>query len=318
MSIKGKSGRISPFAALYSVFGLLIISVPFRMYQLLNVVESETGFYKRIDWSVYLMYAVGAVAIILPLVLVAVTKNIPASKSPFRKNKFLASASIIFAIGIVIDVAAAFSQFVINIKSFYEIGKSAFGALNPTQIPLLIESVTGVFAVIYILLFGISYIDGRTTYSHYKFLALTPIFWAMSRLIIRFLTKIAYVNVSDLMLELFGIAFMMIFLLSFARISSELSNEKAMRNAFVTGSISVFFLATANLPRLLMLVTGNGGKLPLTYGFSLCDFGFVLFVTAYMINAVKYSRENDSREFKKNSKKDETSVMTTDEDFLTE
>ena len=176
----------------------------------------------------------------------------------------------------------------------------------------------GVFAAIYMLIFGISYIDGRTTYSQYKFMAITPLFWAMSRIVLRFVRKIAYVNVSDLMLELFMLAFMMIFLLNFARISSGLANSKAMRTVFASGFVSIFFCTVTNLPRLLMVLTANGKALPDEYPFSLCDLGFAIFAFAYIINAMKYAKENDALELLGEENKSEPDIMETDDNFLSE
>ena len=167
-------------------------------------------------------------------------------------------------------------------------------------------------------MFGISYIDGRTTYSQYRFLAITPLFWCMSRIVLRFLRKIAYINVSDLMLEIFMLAFMMIFLLAFARICAGLSNDKAMRSLFASGSVAIFFAAAANLPRLIMLVTGNISALPDEYGFSLCDLGFALFAFAYMVNAVKCAKETDSAELLGEQTEDKKEEMETDDNFLSE
>lgn len=317
MKLKGKYEKINPLYSLYISFGLMAAAVLFRMYQLLNIIESETGFYKTKDWSVYVMYALCILAIIVPYVLTFLAKNVPASKSPFRKNIFMAVSSFIFGAGIVLDVVSSLSSFLINAKSFKAVGLSAMGTIDQGQIALLIETVFGVLAAIYIIVFGISYIDGRTTYSQYKFLAITPLFWAMSRIVIRFVKKIAYINVSDLMLELFLLAFMMIFLLSFARISSDLANSQAMRTVFSSGFVCIFFCMTANLPRLLMILTANGAKVPDEYPLSICDLGFAIFCFAYIINAVKCSRENDSRELSGEEVK-ENDIMETDDNFLSE
>lgn len=318
MKIKGKYEKIKPLSSLYTVLGVLVLAVPLRMYQLLSIIEEDTGFYKNVDWSVYVMYALGVTAIIVPYILTNLSKNIPASKSPYRRNKLLAAASIIFAIGIVIDVISAFSSFFINIKSFTAAEISLMVTLNQGQIPLLIEAVIGVFAAIYMLVFGISYIDGRTTYSQYKFLAITPLFWCMSRIVLRFVRKIAYVNVSDLMLEIFMLAFMMIFLLAFARISSGLSAGTAMRSLFSSGFVCIFFCTTANLPRLIMVLTGNMSRLPDEYPFSLCDLGFALFAFAYILNAIKCAKENDSAELLKKSSSESPKEAEIDDNFLSE
>ncbi len=317
MKIIGKYEKINPLYSLYVILGLVAVAVPFRMYQLLNIVEDDTGFYKVVDWSVYLMYALGVLAIVVPYILVMLAKNVPASKSPFKKNKFLAVASFVFAVGIIFDVVSSLSTFLINAKSFSNVGISIMGTVDQAQIPLLIESIFGIFAAIYIIIFGISFIDGRTTYSQYKFMALSPLFWSMSRIVIRFVRKIAYVNVSDLMLELFAITFIMIFMLSFARICSGLANSKAMRTLFASGFVGVFFSVVANLPRLLMVLTGNANALPDEYPFALCDFGFAIFAFAYIVNVVKCAKTNDSAELL-GEDVEAHDEMETDDNFLSE
>ncbi len=317
MKITGKYEKINPLLGLYTAVGLLAASLPVRLYQLLNIVEANTGFYKVHDRSVFVMYILAAAAIIVSYAVSLLAKNVPASKSPFRRNKILALASIVFGVGIVLDVVSSASKFIINARNFTAAGISFLGTADQGQIPLLLETVLGVLAAIYILVFGISYIDGRTTYSQYRFLAITPFFWAMTRLIMRLISKIAYVNVSDLMLEIFGIAFMMIFFMSFARISAGLSNNKAMRSVFSSGAVSLFLLATANLPRLLLLLSGNSAKIPAEFGFSLCDLAFAFFAAAYIINAYKCAKENDSKELVTEQPEPQTD-METDDNFLSE
>lgn len=317
MKITGKNEKLNPLLGLYIAAGLLIAAIPVRLYQLLTIIEQDTGFYKAVDRSVYVMYALAAAAVIASYGIAVLAKNIPASKSPYRRNKFLALTSILLGVGIVLDVVSAASTFIIKARNFMSAGISILGTADQGQIPILFEAVLGIFAAIYLLVFGISYIDGRTTYSQYKFLAITPFFWSISRLVGRLISKIAYVNVSDLMLEIFGIAFMMIFFMSFARISSGLSNKKAMRSVFASGAVSAFLLGTANIPRLLMLVSGNGNKITSGYGLSFCDLVFVFFAVAYIINAYKCAKENDSKELAEEEERPETD-MEIDDNFLSE
>lgn len=317
MKITGKYEKINPLLGLYIAAGLLIAAIPVRLYQLLNIIEQDTGFYKAVDRSVYVMYILAALALLASYGVSVLAKNIPASKSPYRKNKFLAVTSIVLGVGIVLDVVSAVSDFIIKARSFVSAGISFLGTADQGQIPILCEAVLGVFAAIYLLVFGISYIDGRTTYSQYKFLAITPFFWSIARLVTRLISKIAYVNVSDLMLEIFGIAFMMIFFMSFARISSGLSNKKAMRSVFASGAVGAFLLGTANVPRALMLISGNSGKITAGYPLSLCDLAFVFFAAAYIINAYKCAKENDSAELAEEAETVQTD-METDDNFLSE
>lgn len=295
MKIVGRYEKIKPLNVLYVVLGLLCVAAPVRTYQLLSIIEPDTGFYKAVDWSVYLMYALAFLAVIVPYAVVMLGKNIPASRSTEGKSKLLGASSVIFAVGIMIDVVSSFSVFLTSLNSADIVNAS-------NKFPLMLEGLFGVLAAIYMLIFGISYIDGRTAYSKLKFLALTPLFWSVARIVLRFMRKIAYVNISDLMLELFSIAFMMLFLLAFARISSGLSANKAMRSLFASGFVCIFLCTVTNLPRLILLITGNGAFLPEGYPFSFCDFAFAFFAFAYIVKALRSASLNDGGELAENEK----------------
>lgn len=305
MKIKGSLEKINPLYSLFVVAGLLCVAIPFRTYQLLFLVESDTGFYKEINWSVYLMYALCFLAVLVPYVLTLLAKNVPESRAVYRKNKLLAVSAFVFGVGVLADAVTAFSTLILTLEGFY----TAEISIAPT----VLQGVFGILSAIYIMIFGISYIDGKTTYSRYKLLALSPLVWSVARLIIRFVKKISYVNVSDLMLELFAIAFMMLFFLSFARISSGLSNKKSMRSLWSAGFAAAFFCATANLPRFIAVITGNGNALPQEYPFALCDLGFAFFAVCYIVNSMKTAENNDALELIDEAEEDIPPVL--DETF---
>lgn len=306
MKIRGSSEKINPLYSLYVIAGLLCVAIPFRTYQLLSLVESETGFYKEVNWSVYLMYALCILAVLVPYVLTLLAKNVPESRAVYKKNKLLAVASFVFGVGLVADAVSAISTLILTYQGFY--------TAEISVAPIVLQGVFGILSAIYIIVFGISYIDGRTFYSRYKFLALSPLVWSAVRLIIRFVKKISYVNVSDLMLELFAIAFMMIFFLHFARISSGLSNKKSMRSLWSAGFAAVFFCAVANLPRLVAIITANGNALSKEYPFALCDLGFAFFAVCYIVNSMKIAENNDALELSDEANEDISPV--TDETCL--
>ncbi|MBQ4644352.1 MAG: hypothetical protein IJB72_01165 [Clostridia bacterium] len=285
MKIIGRFKKLNSLLPLYIISGLLCLAVPFRTYQLLFITENTTGFYKNVDWSVYAIYGLSTLAILVSIVIVNLAKNVPSSRDEIKKkNIFLSISSILFSFGIIID----------SVLSFASIIAGTAGTENFTSV--VIETVFGVLAAIYFMLFGISHFDGRTTYFQYRFLALAPLAWTTGRIIIRFMKKIAYVNVADLMLELFVLAGMMIFFLSLARISSGLSNEKSMRSLFASGYICIFFCALANVPRIVLMLTGNSDYIPMEYPLSVCDLTFALFVTAYIVNAMNTATVNDHNE----------------------
>lgn len=285
MKIIGSCKKINPILPLYIVVGLLAMAIPLRTYQFLFITEPGTGFYKTVDWSVYVLYGLSAVAILMSYILVNLAKNVPASKDDIRKkNPVLAIISVVFALGVIADSVVSFASLLMG-----QVEADSF-------IALCIEAVFGLFSAIYILIFGVSHFDGKTTYSQLKFLALAPLFWTMGRIITRIMKKIAYVNVADLMLELCLFAFMMIFFLAFARISSGLSNEKSMRSLFASGYVCLFFCALANVPRVILLITGNKELLASEYPVSISDLAFTVFVASYIVNAMKKATVNDHAE----------------------
>ncbi len=284
MKLVGKF-KISPVLPLYIVVGLLCGAVPFRTYQLLFITDADTGFYDKIDWSVYAIYGLSVIAILVSFIIVNLAKNVPSSREEIqKKNVFLAVSSVLFALGIIIDSVLALTSILAG-----TVGSENFASV-------VIEAVFGVLAAIYIMIFGISHFDGRTTYFQYRFLALAPLAWTTGRIIIRFMKKISYVNVADLMLEIFILASMLIFFLAFARISSGLSNEKSMRSLFASGYVCIFFCALANIPRIVLMLTGNSQYIPVEYPLSVCDLTFALFVVAYIVNAMNKAVVNDHDE----------------------
>lgn len=293
MKLVGKSQKMNPMIPLYVLVGLLALAIPLRTFQLMFITESDTGFYKADNWTIYAMYALSVLAILVPYIIVNLAKSVPSSQSlPSKKNGFLAATSILFGLGILLDALMC------AVNTFAPKTDVANQVVMPQEssFPMLMEIGFGVFAAIYFIIFGISYIVGNTKYSQYKFMALAPLGWAIGRIISRFLTKIAYVNVADLMLELFALAFMMMFLLALARVSSGLANEKSMRSLFASGYVCAFFFAVANAPRLVLTVIGKGEMLPNEYPLALCDLFFVFFAVAYIVNAMKCAKENDHAE----------------------
>ena len=95
---------------------------------------------------------------------------------------------------------------------------------------------------------------------------------------------------------------MLIFFLALARVSSGLANEKSMRSIFKSGFVSAFFCLVANVSRLILIVIGQGEKLPNEHPFEACDFFFAIFAIAYIVNAMKCAKENDHAELYEDDK----------------
>ena len=146
MKIIGRIKEINPLYSLYVLAGLLCVAIPFRTYQLLRLVESDTGFYKEINWSVYLMYALCILAVLVVYVLTALAKNVPESRAVYGKNKLLAVAAFVFGAGIVADAVTALSTFILAYQGYL--------TAEISLVPTMLEGVFGILAAIYIMIFG--------------------------------------------------------------------------------------------------------------------------------------------------------------------
>ena len=77
MKIVGKFKKLNPILPLYIVVGLLCVAIPFRTYQLLFITEASTGFYTSIDWSVYAIYGLSVLTILVSFAFVSAIRTPP-------------------------------------------------------------------------------------------------------------------------------------------------------------------------------------------------------------------------------------------------
>lgn len=298
----------------FAVFTAILTAT--RIYQLFAITEeNSTGFFKVTDVSVYLLYIISAVFCIVLLALVTFSNSVTASKSYRGRHQALSVCAALFAAGLAIDVAVCASKFISGIKVAPSGEMFAFLFANGLVFSLF-EAIFGLVACIYFIIYSLSYAEGKQNFSEYKLLAVAPLFWAMARMIGKFLTKISFTVVADLMLELIMLAFMMLFLISFARISSQICQKNEMRKAMGCGLVSAVFAIALGVSRLAAVVAGKSVLLPKHFGlsFNAVDLAFGAFAAVYVYAGFKSGRdasEDDLLEYEDSKPQEEI-----DEDFL--
>ncbi|MEG2719784.1 MAG: hypothetical protein RR914_00520 [Oscillospiraceae bacterium] len=296
----------------------LITTIPIRFYQLFKIIEPHTGFYSKIDWSIYTIYTLIIAFSITLFLLVRFSQSVPASKPICVKSKPLGIGAIIFAVGIAYDLVMTISSFVrelINKPNNINVFKYVF---KNGMFASIILAICGLAACIYILVFALSYFEGKTTFREYRLLAMMPLFWSMGRMITRFMTKISFVMVSELLMELLMIAFMMLFFMAFARVSAQIGQKGEMRKLMSYGLPAAFVAILIGVTRLVMTLIGKGKFIADGFQFSLADLGFGIFAIIYIIETVKHGRpasEDDLIPEEDDAIKKENEI---DDEFLTE
>lgn len=260
-----------------------------RTVQLFTNIEPHTGFFEAVDWSVYVMYGVLLAAVVLLAVLPAYSACLPASRALVRKDRALFFGSALFAVGLLYDAVLS----VINAAgTVSESGRLAMGALLFSEglLAEVLQAVCGVLAAVYMAILAVSYLKGDARFTKYRFLALTPLFWSMFRIVLRFMTKISFTMVSELLQELAMLAFMMLFLLSFARIAAQVNPRGEMRKLVCFGLPAAFLAAVIGISRLVCTVAGRGDLLADGFPFSFGEIGFAVFAVVYILEHMRFGR----------------------------
>ncbi len=275
---------------LLCVFGVTTaLAAVLRTVQLFTNIEPHTGFFAAVDWSVYVLYGLLLLSVLLLTVLPACSARIPASRAIVRKDPALVAASGLFAVGLLYDAALAAMQIpaLVAQNNSLPVGTLLF---SEGLLAEALRAVCGVLAAVYMLLLAVSYAKGTKQFAKFRLLALTPLFWAMFRIVLRFMTKISFTMVSELLLELAMLAFMMLFLLSFARIAAEVNPKGEMRKAVRFGLPAAFLAAVIGLSRLVCTVAGKGELLADGFAFSFGEIGFAVFAVVFLAQQLRFGR----------------------------
>ncbi len=289
-STKTRTGNVSAKALGLLLLAGLVICIPFRLVQLFTNIEQNTGFFIENNWTVYCFYAVVVLFVIVLAVVAGSFGKIPASRPVLRRDKTLAICSFLFAVGIAYDVIFALAK-VMRALTDGSLATGFFSVMfTDGMFAQLLQAICGMAACIYIVLVALSYVGEKATYCDYRFLAIMPLFWALFRMVSRFMTKISFTMVSELLLELLMLAFMLLFLMSFARVSAQVNQKGEMKKIVRYGMPAAFLALLIGITRLVCTVGGRADLLADGFQFSLADIGFGAFAVAYIFTHMRYGR----------------------------
>lgn len=252
-----------------------------RLYQLIFLIDGETGFFKNRNASVWILYAV----ITLGCAAMAVVSYIGKDDSPDEfsaaSNKPLCVASVICAAGFIIDcLQSAVTAAALNSEGLGTGNISGAAALMKTgALPTFIQAILAIPCAVYFIILARSFAKGNKKYSNKKILALMPVGWGVMRMIRRFVSQISFRNVSDLVLELIMIALLLLFFMAFAQIASGVYNEGNKWRIVGFGLPAASLCVVTAVPRLVFILTGQGTKF--INGFHplyICDIAIAVFI----------------------------------------
>ncbi len=281
--LKGCSKAIKMKYLLFVFATAVLVSLPTRVYQLLALVNAQTGFYDDGDITVPVLYGVLAIFTLLFVILSFLSKEVPSPKLPVGKNPILGVASAILSVGFLWDILSGLRNAIPGVdgdsESFFAILKinlaQSGGAI------LVLRLIFAFFSIFYLLIFAISNLNGKASYKEYKLLALSPVCWGTVSLIGKLMNPVSYITVSELLFEIAMFAFATVFFLAFARISTGVFTEDGMWIIYGCGFSAALFAGLVTIPRIVCSVV----SLPSVEGheFSFAHFSIFIFVVAYIL-----------------------------------
>lgn len=262
-----------PFVPMFIALAASVaVLLPIRIYQYFKILESDTGFYSTKDFSVYLLYAVMAFITLFSIISAFMNrKNLKLKKISFSP----VSGAVLFAltaIGLVLDAVSCFTEY-LSIGSNYinNFEQTRFQYISANGgIIVLAEAIFGICAAVYFFALAGGYVSKKNVAPRLRSIALSLPLWSAAKLLMRFKTKISFINVSDLFIELFAIAFIMLFFLYFAQTMSEVDKGETYFKMYAYGIPAAAFSLTCFIPRFLLVIIGRDDLLCSDYGVEIC------------------------------------------------
>lgn len=293
-SIKGSANNIknSILFIILAVGGALSLAV--RIWQVFNIIEPETGFFSKSSVSITILYALLTATSVLLLVFSYIVPKVPKTTMLKGKHYGLSLASLFVSLTLILNSINRFSDFGKTYVS-YDYAQQTFMRylLSSGALPKLLEGIFAGLSVIFFLCLAIEYSGAKNmNCSKLKFLAVCPMFWQTFRIVQRFTRTISFVNVSDLLLELFMIAFAMMFFMNFAQMCVKINYKGIMNKILGYGLICALFSFVVALPRLVLMIFDKS-LIVVSSPLEWCDISISLFIVSYLFAMHKKPMEDN-------------------------
>lgn len=279
----------------------LIIALPVRVYQYLNVIDPTTGFYN--SWTNPTVFGLYGLCLVLMIVLIALSHK-GGKKAvyalPDKKNVALGVTSLIFSLTLIADA----------VFQIMKLSKVFSGELQISQLVLrdnvgksavyfmCAQALFALLSAVYLAVFGINYFSDNKDHKPLKILAAAPVLWGITRLMIRFMQTISFRYVSELLFELLMIVFFCLFYISFIKFNEQFLEKRVQTRVFAYGLISVFFSMLCAVPRYIVVIMGRYDVLYRRDSlYQLCDIGSAVFIAAVVFCALAQMQYKNVEEY---------------------
>lgn len=289
-----KAKKDFPFLPLFIMAAAsIVLFLPLRIYQYFEILEPETGFYQVKDFSVYAMYALMLVVVVFSVVTSLLNKK-SLRNTDALSVKGGAVVYAITALGFVVDACANALEFVEIYNSYvYNFKQTILAHLSKEGgVIFLAQAVFGIVSALYFFALAAGTVSKKDVSSSLRFVAVAPSMWAAMRLLYRFKSTISFTNVSDLLLELFAVVFMMMFFFAFAQTMSKVDRGESYWKIFAYGIPAAVFGVACFVPRAVLTAVGHADLIPDGYSPEICDLTVFVMILTVLTSKVSVAVAN--------------------------
>lgn len=282
-----------------------LAALPLRTYQFLTNIEAGTGFYiDSANILIYVLYGIIGAGIVISMASALLYKSELGFDRTPAKRPVQGIISLLTAVAVLFDAA-------LDLNTILNYSPETSEMTKVSLYVLCAQSLFAVLAAIFFVVFGISMLSGATNASEYKIISVAPTVWFMFRLIFRFTATISFIKVSDLLLEMFMLAFMLIFFTAFAQLNSKIESKGLDWKLVAFGLPAAVLALVCFIPRFIMVISGKSEILYTGSPVEYCDLATALFALSIVLTRIGWVGGN--ADAKEEAQADENAAAETEE-----
>ena len=258
----------------------LVVALPVRLYQLLALMEEETGFLNGGGPSTTVLTAVLLIAFVAIVVLSMRGKRMPCAYVALRSVSTAALSGLTGALLLFHSAGNIFS-YGAQIAEANAVGEG----LMPVMVVGLAMSVTGIGAALTILLAAYGFATRTNPLGAHPLVALLPSVWGCVFLVLLFISYTAVVNVSENVYDMFSVVLLLLFLFAQSKLFSGIDSAKSGRMLYAAGLPAALMALLTSVPTLLLAAMGRTVPGLFPTGLHLVNLCMALYILAFLLTA---------------------------------
>lgn len=286
MKIKESSSK-SKYSASLVVFGIAaVILTVLRLVQIKTSIDASTGFYTKTGLSVIIFYAL----LFMSCLYFAVSSFISVDSKNVtlcKKSQSMYIITLAFSFFAFFDGALSFIKSIAATGDTQTASTVFKGLMISGAIPLFLQSIFAVISGIFLIELALSFKKGDGSASKHRIAALMPVGWISFRMLHLFVSKISFLRVSDLFLELSMCAFMILFFMALAQVSSNVYSNESRWRLVGFGLPAALISTLTSVSRLIFTFVSKETYINENHPFNIVDLAFSVFAVMLVVLLIK-------------------------------